>query len=143
MQVHASCAARGGAGVLLIGPPGIGKSDLLLRLIDRGFSLVADDQVSIDEGIARPPPALAGLVEVRGLGIFRLAYSEMARLALVVDLAARPERLPRPAIHAETGLPMIGLDPASPSAPARVALALAAALGHVTQETGAFCPETA
>lgn len=129
--------------MLLIGPPGIGKSDLLLRLIDRGFSLVADDQVLIDAGIARPPPALAGLVEVRGLGIFRLAYSKRAQLALVVDLAARPERLPRPAVHAETGLPMIGLDPAAASAPARVALALAAALGQVAQESGAFSTETA
>jgi HPr kinase/phosphorylase len=138
MQIHASCAARGGAGVLLFGPPGAGKSDLLLRLLDHGFSLVADDRVVIADGIAAPPPELAGLLEVRGLGILRLPYTRSARLALAVDLAATPDRLPRPARHGPTNLPLIALDPNSPSAPARVALALACALGHVAQEAGAF-----
>ena len=138
MRLHASCAARGGAGVLLVGPPGSGKSDLLLRLLDHGFCLVADDQVEIVDGIARAPANLAGLIEVRGLGLLRLPYTKSARVALVCDLAAQPERLPRPARHGETGLPLLALDPAAHSAPARVALALACALGHVAQTAGAF-----
>ncbi len=138
MQIHASCAARGGAGVLLLGPSGSGKSDLLLRLLDHGFTLVADDRVELADGLASAPPELAGLIEVRGLGLVRLPCTASARLALAVDLAAAPERLPRPARHAETGLPLVALDPKSPSAPARVALALACALGQVPLAAGAF-----
>ena len=63
MQIHASCAARDGAGVLLLGPPGSGKSDLVLRLLDRGFTLVADDRVVIEDGHASAPAALAGLLQ--------------------------------------------------------------------------------
>ena len=74
--------------MLLIGPPGAGKSDLLLRLLARGFDLVADDHVDIEDGIARPVPALAGLLEVRGLGIVRLPHVASARLALAVQLVA-------------------------------------------------------
>ncbi len=73
--MHGSCVSRDGAGVLLLGPPGAGKSDLAMRLLARGFQLVADDQVAIQDGIARPAPALAGLLEVRGLGILRLAHA--------------------------------------------------------------------
>ena len=80
MQIHASCVAREEAGVLLLGPPGSGKSDLALRLLEHGFMLVADDRVEIEGGIARPPPHLAGLLEVRGLGIVRLAHAAEASL---------------------------------------------------------------
>ena len=65
MQIQGSCAAKGGLGVLILGPPGSGKSDLVLRLSAHGFDLVADDRVDITRGIARPPPALEGLLEVR------------------------------------------------------------------------------
>ncbi|HUZ64955.1 MAG TPA: aldolase [Acetobacteraceae bacterium] len=138
MNIHASCAARDGAGVLLIGPPGSGKSDLLLRLLDDGFALVADDRVEIGGGVARPPAALAGLLEVRGLGIFRLPHAASARLVLVVELSGERERMPHPATHAATGLPLVRIDPASVSAPARVRLAFDAALGRVAQVAGAF-----
>ncbi len=138
MQIHASCVARDQAGVLLLGPPGSGKSDLALRLLELGFMLVADDRVEIEAGIARPPAQLAGLLEVRGLGIVRLAHAAEAPLALAVRLGAPAERLPRPARDTELGLPVIALDPAAPSAPARVALALDCALGRVAQIAGAF-----
>lgn len=137
MRCHASCAAREGHGVLLLGPPGSGKSDLLLRLIDRGFVLVADDQVDIEEGIARPPAMLAGLVEVRGLGILRFDHAT-ARLALVVTLGEDGPRLPDPRRNATFGVAEIALAPWAASAPLRIALALDCALGRRTQVAGAF-----
>ena len=137
MQVHASCAARDGHGVLLIGASGSGKSDLLLRLLDHGFNLVADDRVEIHEGHASPPAALAGLLEIRGLGIVRLPYQAPVRLALAVDLVAGP-RLPAPCKHPTLGLPVVAIDPAQASAAARVGVALDCALGHMIQLAGAF-----
>lgn len=136
MQIHASCAARDGRGVLLLGRPGSGKSDLLLRLLDHGFALVADDRVDVYAGQASPPPALAGLLEVRGLGILRLPFQAPVRLALAIELGAG-ERLPRPARHA-LDLPLMMVDPALASAPQRVRLALECALGQTTQVAGAF-----
>jgi HPr kinase/phosphorylase len=137
-QVHASCVARDGDGVLLIGPSGSGKSDLALRLLARGFTLVADDRVDIEDGVAAPPVALAGLLEVRGLGIVRLPHAASARLALVAELNPSVERLPAPNRHIGLDLPLIKLDPATASAPDRVALALDCALGRVSQLAGAF-----
>ncbi len=137
MQIHASCAARDGQGVLLLGPSGSGKSDLLLRLLDRGFDLVADDRVELADGIASVPRALAGLLEVRGLGVVRLPHVPSARIALAVELGAG-ERLPAPATHALSGRPLVHIDPAAASAPQRVALALDCALGRTSQLAGAF-----
>jgi HPr kinase/phosphorylase len=139
MQVHGSCAARDGAGVLLLGPPGAGKSDMVLRLLDRGFTLVADDRVDIADGYASPPAPLAGLLEVRGLGIVRLPYVAPVRLRLAALLGeGAGERLPAPEQHEPTGLPLLRLDPASASAAARLALALDCARGVVAQLAGAF-----
>ena len=125
-----------------MGPPGSGKSDLLLRLRSHGFELVADDRVEIERGIARAPPALAGLLEVRGLGIFRLPYVGETPLALVVDLAVLlspgAPRLPVPERHAALDLPLVRIDACAASAPERVALALEGALGRVGQVAGAF-----
>ncbi len=138
MQVHASCAARDGDGVLVLGPPGAGKSDMVLRLLDHGFVLVADDRVEIDGLWARPARDLAGLLEVRGLGILRLPHLPEALLRLAVTLRADPARLPAPARHAAPDLPLIAVDPAKPSAARVVALALDCALGRVTQIAGSF-----
>jgi HPr kinase/phosphorylase len=138
MQVHGSCAARDGAGVLLVGPAGSGKSDLVLRLIDRGFVLVADDRVDIDGGHARPPASLAGLLEVRGLGIVRLPFLDRARLVLAVDLSADGERLPSPEAARGLGVPLIRMRAFSASAAQRVGLALDAALGRLALHAGAF-----
>ena len=157
--MHGSCAARDGHAVLLIGPPGAGKSDLVLRLLGRGFDLVADDQVDIAEGQVSAPAALAGLLEVRGLGILRLPYVPSAHLALVVDLTLRADRLPEPGLHAglpgshaglpgsHAGLPgshaglkvpLVHIDADAASAPDRVIMALDCALGRIAQVAGAF-----
>lgn len=137
MQIHASCAARDGHGVLLLGPPGSGKSDLVLRLLDNGFVLVADDQVEIADGIARPAPALAGLLEVRGLGILSFPHAAQVKVTLAVQLGNGP-RLPEPMRHEALGVPLVTIDPAAPSAPLRVGLALDCALGRAGQVAGAF-----
>jgi HPr kinase/phosphorylase len=143
MRFHASCAARPGlgadfAGVLLCGPAGSGKSDLLLRLLRHGFSLVADDQVLVENRIASAPAALAGMLEVRGLGIFRLPFIAAAPLRLVVRLGVNPVRLPEPELDEGLGLPVVAIDPAAASAPERVALALDAACGLAVPIVGAF-----
>ena len=140
MQIHASCVARNGAGILLLGPAGSGKSDLALRLLDRGFVLVADDRVDIVDGMASPPAPLAGLLEVRGLGLLRMAHAAPARLALAVTLGSDIPRLPEPRREPMTGLPLITLDPRAASAPQVVALALDCALGTIAQHIGAFAP---
>ena len=137
MRLHASCAARAGQGVLLLGQPGSGKSDLLLRLIDRGYELVADDQVELNGIVASPPAALAGLLEVRGLGIVRRAYRAEVSLALVVALG-RPERLPMPQRYENLDLPMISVDPLAASAPIVISLALDGLAGEASFVTGAF-----
>ncbi|MSO90051.1 MAG: hypothetical protein EXR01_00435 [Acetobacteraceae bacterium] len=138
MNIHASCVAREGMGVLLTGPAGSGKSDLLLRLLSRGFALVADDRVEIFGLLARPVPALAGLLEVRELGIVRLPYMPEARLVLAVELTAATTRLPEPARHQLLDIPLLRLDPNLISAPERVALALDCILGRTEQLAGAF-----
>ncbi len=142
--VHGSCVSLGEAGVLLLGPPGSGKSDLVLRLIDQpgyGVSgklkhaeLVADDQVVIkfEEGhlVASAPATIAGRIEIRGLGLMDLPHRAAVVLALAVRFDAREsiERLPdlekfRFEILG-TSLPMVQIDLASPSAPARIRAAL-------------------
>ncbi len=138
--MHGSCACRDGQAVLFLGPPGAGKSDLVLRLLGRGFDLVADDQVEISDGIVSAPTTLAGLLEVRGLGIVRLPHVASARLALIADLGAWADRLPLPERHVALDVPLIRLDPAAASAPDRVILALDCALGRVSQIAGAFAP---
>jgi HPr kinase/phosphorylase len=106
--VHASAVLIGERAVLVRGPAGSGKSRLVLALLQAAETgllpfarLVADDRVQIETAhgrlLARPPPALAGLLEVRGLGIRRLPYEPVAVIGLVVDLAAADaERLPAP-----------------------------------------------
>ncbi len=123
--------------MLLLGPSGSGKSDLVLRLLDHGFALVADDQVDVEDGVARPPAALAGLLEVRGLGLMHVTHIPAARIRLAVALD-RGERLPAPETYAPLGVPLVHVDPAACSAPRRVALALDCALGRTTQLAGAF-----
>ncbi|GBQ60215.1 HPr kinase/phosphorylase [Komagataeibacter swingsii] len=128
VQIHASCAARGAQGIMLCGPSGSGKSDLLLRLIDAGYDLVADDRVCLRAGWASAPAALAGLLEVRGIGIIRMGYRARVRVAAVARLVSPPDYPPRlpPPPHRDkiAGQPVFFLDPAQPSAVARIGLVL-------------------
>ena len=110
LLVHASAVAIEGEAVLLRGPPGAGKSDLALRLIDGGARLVADDQVVLrrlgDRVLARAPAVIAGLIEIRGLGIVRVETIEEAPLALIVDLLPldQIERMPERRVEPVLGL---------------------------------------
>ena len=102
MRVHGTTVALDGAGVLIRGPSGSGKSDLALRLIDAGARLVADDQTELwrrgEAVLARSPATIAGQIEVRGIGILSLPHLDEVPLRLVVDLIAPDavERLPEP-----------------------------------------------
>ena len=133
IMVHGTTVALDGEGVLLRGPSGSGKSDLALRLIDRGARLVADDQTELtcaaQRLIARSPRSIAGRMEVRGVGILRVPAVPSAPLRLVVDLVApdRVERLPEPQFcdYLQCSLPLLTLAPFEASAPAKIRLALA------------------
>lgn len=141
MLIHGSCVARDAKAVLLLGPSGSGKSDLALRLIGRGWDLVADDQVLVEGEVISAPPALRGMLEVRGLGIFQsVAFAEGARLALVVDLVAREGvvRLPVARRCDRLGVPRIALHGFDASACDKLGWALDAALGTRAQHAGAF-----
>lgn len=103
--VHASAVLAGARAVLICGPSGAGKSQLALGLIQaaptgslRCARLIGDDRVHLQAAggrlLVRPAPALAGLIEVRGIGIIRLPYEACAVVGLVVDLCTNTERLP-------------------------------------------------
>jgi HPr kinase/phosphorylase len=144
--VHGTCVALGRSAVLLRGPSGSGKSDLALRfrfLARRGPAalepptLVADDQVRVRrEGAAllvEAPAILRGKLEVRGLGIVDMKFASQAELVLVADLVADASEVERmPDADAKVSLlgidvPAIRLVAAEPSAPIKLALALARA----------------
>ena len=107
--MHASAVLTGSRAVLIRGPSGSGKSRLAWALIDapgagliRFARLVADDRVEFSAShgrlLLRPPPALAGMIEMRGVGVRRVAFEPVAVAGLVVDLeAADGERIPAPA----------------------------------------------
>ena len=140
VQVHGTCVALCGSAVMSRGASGSGKSDLALRLIDGGARLVADDRAEVVERDGRlfvsAPAEIAGLIEVRGLGVLRLNDDALeAPLGLVVDLVP-PEtvtRLPEAQVCSDFAVPvpLIEITPFEASAPAKVRLALRRACGSI------------
>ena len=129
--VHASAVEIEGRAVLIGGRSGQGKSDLTLRLIDRGARLVSDDYVFVrrQDGrlLASPPAKIEGKIEVRGVGILEMEFSKDVPVALFVDLDLAPERLPIAEERrrlAGVELPGIGLSGLEASAPIKVEAAL-------------------
>ena len=136
-NIHASCVALGGRGVLLLGPSGAGKSDLALRLIDDGATLVADDRTLLfaKGGAlhAKAPASIKGLLEIRGVGIVKLPVRASVRIALVVKLGGEGARLPTLRLYSPPKAlklaacpPQIAADARFASTPARIRAALAA-----------------
>lgn len=131
--LHASCVAIDGHAVLIEGRSGTGKSDLALRLIDRGAVLVSDDYTVLTRRdgtlTATPPANIAGKMEVRGLGLIEVAHTQDVPVALVVVADTDPVRMPEEnARRAIAGvmLPELRLSLLEPSAPIKVERALGA-----------------
>jgi HPr kinase/phosphorylase len=100
MLIHASCVAINNKAVLIVGPPGSGKSDLALRLVDDGAQLIADDQVELqldDNGHlqASAPISILGLIEVRHIGLLKMPYAGRTPVAQYVELSLPEEKLER------------------------------------------------
>ncbi len=130
-SVHASTVAIDGRAVLITGPSGSGKSDLALRLIDRGFVLVSDDRTIVrrdgDRLLASAPPQIAGKLEIRGIGIIEMEAASDVPIALIVELTGDIQRLPedsreRPILG--VALPLVTIDAMTASASSKAALAL-------------------
>ena len=137
MILHAGLIARlspgGWRGALIIGPSGVGKSDLALRALDQRFALVADDRtlVFVCQGqvFGRAPGPLAGLIEVRGVGIVRQPALTVAPITLIVRCVEAPEAVERLPEHGTSpilgvALPTIDLWPRENSAPAKIGRAI-------------------
>jgi serine kinase of HPr protein (carbohydrate metabolism regulator) len=137
MIVHAGCVARQvrgrWAGVLITGASGAGKSDLMLRLVGRGWSMIGDDRVhlwaSSGRLYAKAPDTLSGLIEARGIDVFPLPRRELAAVRLVaacVDPEFPMQRIPRRGVESLAGVEVegIALRALEASAPAKVELAL-------------------
>ena len=117
-------------GVLIEGPSGAGKSDLALRCLAAGFRLAADDRVELFTADGRlfgaAPATLAGLIEVRGVGVLTIDALPLAEVALVVRCGV-PERIPDPD-HVDilgVTVPALTLSPLEAAAPAKLSRALA------------------
>lgn len=130
--LHASCVLKEGRAILISGRSGSGKSDLALRLIDRGASLVSDDYTIVrrigGQLLASAPPNIAGKLEIRGIGIVELPPSGDAPVCIMVDLNREVERMPAaagPVVVAGVSVPVIALNGLEASAPVKVEVALA------------------
>ena len=128
--LHASAVAIDGRAVLLEGLSGVGKSDLALRLIDRGGTLVSDDYTLLLRAgtrlLARPPETIAGRIEVRGIGLVTLPHAVDVPVALIVRLDGEPERMPERRVRRLAGIAVreMAFDPFHASTPLKIELAL-------------------
>lgn len=137
--LHATSIAIGEQAVLLMGKSGSGKSDLALRLIDRGARLISDDYTQCerrgDALFASPPGTIAGKMEVRYIGVVSMPNAQDVPVVLAIGLDDTPQRMPDPTTTLNIlgiSLPHILLDAFEPSAPIKVELALRGLTGTGT-----------
>jgi HPr kinase/phosphorylase len=129
--LHATSVDVDGQGILILGATGSGKSSLALGLIGQGASLISDDQTLLERHgeiiiLGCPTAAMAGVIEVRGMGLIRSRHSPQATLALVVDLGQQEtDRLPEPRTLSilGRGVPLL-LNPNQPYFPVALMLQL-------------------
>ena len=130
-NLHATAVALDGRAVLISGPSGSGKSDLALRMLDRGFVLVSDDRTIVrKEGtrlVASAPETIKGKLEVRGVGIVEMEHQNNLPVALVVELTRDIQRMPdenRERMILGIAIPLVNIDAMTASAPSKVGVAL-------------------
>ena len=130
-MLHASTVAIDGRAVMLTGPSGTGKSDLALRLLDRGFGLVSDDQTLVrlsgERLLASAPPTIAGQLEIRGIGIVAVDHLSDVPVALIVELSRDFDRFPdegRERAILGVPVPLVAVDAMTASAASKVAFGL-------------------
>lgn len=130
-MLHATTVAKGGRAVIITGRSGSGKSDLALRLFDRGFALVSDDQTMLRKDghrlIASAPPSIKGKLEVRGIGIVEVETLDDVPVCVIVELSEAIERMPDAGLERtllDIAVPLVGIDATSVSAAAKVEIAL-------------------
>jgi HPr kinase/phosphorylase len=144
LRIDGVAVAIDGHAILLRGPSGSGRSDLALRLIDEGASLISDEQVELHRDgdrllVGAPqlmPPPLKGYIEARGVGLVAVKHiTGSLPLAWVIDMAdAREiERMPAAETAEYLGItaPLLKLDPFAVSATAKLRLAVRTGPGHI------------
>ncbi len=144
--VHAGAASWRGHAVLVRGDSGTGKSTLMCELLARGWMLVGDDYVLVEKHhhqlTVKPAPTLAGLIEVRTVGIVRTSFRQSARLVLVADLVSQePERYPelQETTYESIYVPFIRLQALQPDLCSKLETAFCQALCRglaIDQQTG-------
>lgn len=125
--VHASTVSIGGRAVLISGRPGTGKSDLALRLIDRGAVLVSDDYTIVTRSgkklLASAPETIRGRIEIRGIGLVDMPHETAVPVALVIDIDEAVPRMPEPdrtRLIADIAVPLFAMAAYEASAPIKV-----------------------
>ena len=142
-RLHGTCVEVEGLGVLLRGPTASGKSDLALRLIDRGALLIADDFTELsrekNDLIARAPKAIRDLLEVRGVGILKIGGTRQTKLGVIFDLVTHQQVERQPEDRGEKILgiqiPLFNLVPIEASSAAKVRLVVRHITGEITTST--------
>jgi HPr kinase/phosphorylase len=137
--IHATSVAIDGHGVLILGPSGSGKSDLALRLIDRGAVLISDDytiaSAQDDRLILDAPENIEGVMEIRHLGLVETAFVSAVPARLAIQLAVAPLRMPEAGSEisiAGVSVPLVALAGLEPSAPIKAEWSLRRLLKSTT-----------